>query len=125
MCMSFVQVTSSVIICGIHLLWLILAMQVIVTMCPLVRVVRGKKNYFLVGYGMVVPQFLSVMNNVKTKVEVAMVGEGVPYVRGLIRGICAAISSVVTFLIHYDASYDRCFWRKSCSDSDAGYKYKC
>jgi len=40
-----------------------------------------------------------------------MVGEWVPDVRGLIRGICAAISSVVTLHIHCDALYNRCFWR--------------
>ena len=82
------------------------------TMCPLVHVVLGKKNYFSVGCGMVVPQSLSVMNSVKTKVEEVMVGEGVPDFRGLIRGICAAILSVMMFHIHCDASYDRCFWRE-------------
>jgi len=41
-----------------------------------------------------------------------MVGEGVPDVRGLIKGIYVAILSVVTFCIHCDASYDCCFWRE-------------
>jgi len=46
-----------------------------------------------------------------------MVGEGVSDVRGLIRGICVAISSVVTFRMIV------AFGGKSCSGSNAGYKY--
>jgi len=41
-----------------------------------------------------------------------MVDEGVPDVRGPIKGVCAAILSVVTFHVRCDASCDCCFWRE-------------
>jgi len=41
-----------------------------------------------------------------------MVDEGALDVRGPIRGVCAAILSVITFRVYCDASCEWCFWRE-------------
>jgi len=75
------------------------------------------QEIFLVGgvwYGS--PQSLSVRNSVKTMVKATMVGEGVSGVRSSIRGICAAILSVVTLRFVVTLHMIVVLGGKSCSE---------